>query len=95
MSSINVLEKDIESNLVKAKFILPTKKEFELLFDKNIQIKEFKVLIQKSINLKSNNYRFFANGKDYKLFSDANLVKFTLEFIIDEGHHMKEKLFCK
>lgn len=60
MISINVLEKDIKSNLVKAKIILPTKKEFELLFDKNIQIKELKVLIQKSIHLKSNNYRFFA-----------------------------------
>jgi hypothetical protein len=85
MSNISM---DIEPNIVKAQFLISTKRQYTLEFDQNIEFRELKEMIRVAAHLKKNNFRLFCDGDEYtqcheetfeSIFPNKNLVVFSIE----------------
>ena len=79
---------DIEPNIVKAQFIISSKRHYTLEFDQNIEFRELKEMIRVAAHLKKNNFRLFCDGDEYtqcheetfeSIFPNKNLVVFSIE----------------
>ena len=79
---------DIEPNIVKAQFLISTKRQYTLEFDQNIEFRELKEMIRVAAHLKKNNFRLFCDGDEYtqcheetfeSIFPNKNLVVFSIE----------------
>ena len=79
---------DIEPNIVKAQFLISTKRQYTLEFDQNIEFRELKEMIRVAAHLKKNNFRLFCDGDEYtqcheetfeSIFPKKNLVVFSIE----------------
>ena len=85
---LNNTSMDIEPNIVKAQFIINSKRHYTLEFDQNIEFRELKEMIRVAAHLKKNNFRLFCDGDEYtqcheetfeSIFPNKNLVVFSIE----------------
>ena len=85
---LNNTSMDIEPNIVKAQFLISTKRQYTLEFDQNIEFRELKEMIRVAAHLKKNNFRLFCDGDEYtqcheetfeSIFPNKNLVVFSIE----------------
>ncbi len=67
----------IELKIVKAQFILSTTRIYNLEFDKDIEMRELKKMIQMAAHLKKKNFRLFSDNEEY---TQCNEEKFDSLF---------------
>lgn len=63
---------DVEPGIVQAKFYLNETRIYSLDFDQNIEMKDLKKMIKAAAHLKTINFRFYCEGKEYSQYNEES-----------------------